>query len=119
VLAAVLSAPVAHAGSGLLVGVSKDMMKWSPTRPALVRGHMAGLGMGAVRVTFRWSPGQSEPRGYTVLALRRAEETAAGRRLVLAVYSKARNAPLIARLRRRYCRYVVHLLELAPYVQAR
>ena len=91
-------------------------MKWSPTRPALVRGHMARLGIGAVRVTFRWSPGQSEPRGSTVLALRRAEETAAGRRLVLAVYSKAKHAPLIARFRRRYCRYVVHLLELAPDV---
>jgi hypothetical protein len=51
-----------------------------------------------------------------VLALRRAEETAAGRRLVLAVYSKARHAPLIARFRRRYCRYVVSLLEIAPDV---
>ena len=80
-----LTAPVAHAGDGLLVGVSEDMMKWSPTRPALVRGHMARLGIGAVRVTLRWSPGQSRPRGPTVLALRRAEETARGRRLVLAV----------------------------------
>ena len=80
-----LTAPVAHAGDGLLVGVSEDMMKWSPTRPELVRGHMARLGIGAVRVTLRWSPGQSRPRGPTVLALRRAEETARGRRLVLAV----------------------------------
>src|SRR5262245_44827033 len=92
------------------------MMKWSPTRPALVRRHMARLGIGAVRVTLRWSPGESYPRGSTVLALRRAEETAAGRRLVPAIYSKARHAPLIARARRQYCGYVERLLDLAPEV---
>ena len=111
-----LAAPAAHAGNGLVVGVSEDMMKWSPTRPALVRGHMARLGIGAVRVTLRWSPGESRPRGKTVIALRRAEETARGRRLVLAVYSRARNVPLIARLRRQYCGYVVRILSLAPEV---
>jgi hypothetical protein len=112
----VLAAPVAHAGDGLLIGVSEDMMKWSPTRPALVRGHMARLGIGAVRVTLRWSPGQSRPRGATVLALRRAEETARGQRLVLSVYSRARYAPRIARFRRQYCGFVVRLLALAPEV---
>jgi len=112
----VLAAPAAHAGNGLVIGVSEDMMKWSATRPALVRGHMARLGIGAVRVTLRWSPGESRPRGKTVIALRRAEETARGRRLVLAVYSRARNVPLIARLRRQYCGYVVRILSLAPEV---
>jgi hypothetical protein len=46
-------APVAHAGEGIPVGVSEDMMKWSPARSALARGHMAQLGTGAVRVTLR------------------------------------------------------------------
>jgi hypothetical protein len=68
-------------------------MKWSPTRPTLVGGHIARLGIGPVRVTFRWSPGRSEPRGSTVLALRRADETAAGRRLVVAVYIVIWNEP--------------------------
>jgi len=113
----VLTAPAAHAGDGLLVGVSEDMMKWSPTRAVLVRGHMARLGIGAVRVTLRWSPGESRPRGATVVALRRAEYTARGRRLVLAVYSRARHAPQIARLRRQYCGFVVRLLSLAPEVK--
>ena len=61
------------------------------------------LGIGAVRVTLRWTPGETSPRGSTVVALRRAQETALGRRLVLAVYSKARRAPLIARRRHEYC----------------
>jgi hypothetical protein len=84
-------------------------MKWSPTRSALVRGHMTHLGLGGVRVTLRWSPDEEYPRGSTVLALRRAEQAASGRRLVLAVYSKAPDAPKIARLRRAYCGFVVQL----------
>jgi len=116
VLVAALAAPAAHAGDGLVVGVSEDMMKWSPTRPAVVRGHMARLGIGAVRVTLRWSPGETSPRGSTMVALRRAQATARGRRLVLAVYSKARKAPMIARRRHEYCTYVASLLALAPRV---
>jgi len=116
VLVAALAAPAAHAGDGLVVGVSEDMMKWSPTRPAVVRGHMARLGIGAVRVTLRWSPGETSPRGSTMVALRRAQDTARGRRLVLAVYSKARKAPQIARRRQEYCSYVASLLALAPRV---
>ena len=115
-LLAALAAPAAHAGDRLVIGVSEDMMKWSPTRPAVVRGHMARLGIGAVRVTLRWTPGETSPRGSTVVALRRAQETALGRRLVLAVYSKARRAPLIARRRHEYCSYVTNLLALAPRV---
>jgi hypothetical protein len=116
VLVAVLAAPAARAGNGLVVGVSEDMMKWSKRRPALVREHMARLGIGAVRVTLRWSPGVTAVRGPTVLALRRGQEAALGRRLVLAVYSRARNAPLIWRHRREYCTYVARLLALAPRV---
>jgi hypothetical protein len=92
------------------------MMKWSPTRPAAVRVHMARLGIGAVRVTLRWSPGETSPRGSTMTALRRAQETARGRRLVLAVYSKAKRAPLIARRRHEYCAYVADVLTHAPRV---
>jgi hypothetical protein len=116
VLIAALAAPAARAGDGLLVGVSEDMMKWSPTRPAAVRVHMARLGIGAVRVTLRWSPGETSPRGSTMTALRRAQETARGRRLVLAVYSKAKRAPLIARRRHEYCAYVADVLTHAPRV---
>ena len=92
-------------------------MKWSQTDSELTHQHMARLGIGAVRVTLRWAPGQSGPRGKTVVALRRAQQAAAGRRLVLAVYSRARRAPLIARMRRQYCGYVVRLLALAPQVK--
>src|SRR5262245_62291947 len=100
----------ARAGDGLLVGVSEDMMKWSATRPALTHRHVQHLGIGAIRVTFRWSPGQRHPRGSTVVALRRAQQAAAGRKLVLSVYSRARRAPLVAARRDEYCSFVSALL---------
>ena len=110
VLAAVLCS-TAPAGDGLLVGVSEDSMKWSPERGKLAARHMYRLGVSAVRVTIRWSPGQSAPRGPTLVALRRAIRTAGGRRLVLAVYSRAHGAPQIARRRRQYCGFVGRLLS--------
>jgi hypothetical protein len=115
-LAALLS-PSASAGPRLLVGVSEDAMKWSSQRSALTAMQMARLGIGAVRVTLRWSPGESAPRGVTVVALHRAVAAARGRRLVLAVYSRADGAPQIARLRRQYCGFVGRLLVLAAHVQ--
>ncbi len=117
IAAVALALPAAaSAGSGLLVGVSEDMMKWSATRPALTHRYVRHLGVGAVRVTFRWSPAERRPHGATILALRRAETAAAGRKLVLAVYSRADRAPLIWRLRDRYCSYVAGMLRLAPEV---
>src|SRR3954451_6976681 len=93
----------AAAGNGLVVGVSEDGMKWSPERGKLTARHMYRLGIGAVRVTFRWSPGQNVRERATLIALHRAVRTAGHRRLVLAVYSRAARAPQIARLRRQYC----------------
>jgi hypothetical protein len=116
VLAAALCSSAA-AGDGLLVGVSEDGMKWSPARGALTARYMYRLGIGAVRVTIRWFPGESAPHGPTLIALRRAIQTARHRRLVIAVYSRARHAPLIARYRRQYCGFVGRLLLRAGRVR--
>ena len=91
---ALLAPAAARAGDGLIVGDSEDMMKWSSTRPALTHRYVRHLGIGAIRVTFRWAPGQFYPRGSTMVALRRAKRAAAGRKLVLAVYSRANRTPL-------------------------
>jgi hypothetical protein len=113
---AALAVPAAHAGSRLIVGVSEDMMKWSSTRPAQTRLNMNRLGIGAVRVTLRWSPGRRRPTGATIVALRRAQEAARGHQLVLSVYSRSNHAPSGARMRRQYCGFVTGLLALAPRV---
>jgi hypothetical protein len=113
-----LPAPgAARAGDGLIVGVSEDMMKWSSTRPTITHRYVRHLGIGAIRVTFRWAPGQSYPRGTTMIALRRAERAAAGRKLVLAVYSRANRTPLDPAMRGQYCTFVSRLLTAAPHVK--
>ncbi len=114
---AALLCPTARAGPGLLVGVSDDSMKWSPAAGRLTRHHLHRLGIGAIRVTLRWSPGQTVPRDKTVVALRRAVQTSRGMRLVLAVYSRADRAPRTPRLRARYCGFIVRLLRRAPAVR--
>ena len=93
-------------------------MKWSPTRPAVTHRHVRHLGIGAIRVTLRWAPGQTNPRGTTMVALRRAERAAVGRKLVLAVYSAPNRAPLD---RAAHARAVLHASSptcspLAPQV---
>jgi hypothetical protein len=52
-----------------------------------------------------------------LVALRRAIRAAGHRRLVLAVYSRARRAPLIAGHRRQYCGFVGGLLFRAGRVR--
>jgi len=116
-LIALVVSAAAEAGPGLVVGVSEDMVKWSATRPALTHRHIQHLGIGAIRVTFRWAPGQSYARGTTMVALRRAEQAAAGRKLVLAVYSRADRTPLTESMRSQYCTFVVRLLNAAPSVR--
>ena len=114
---ALLAPAAARAGDGLIVGVSEDMMKWSSTRPALTHRYVRHLGIGAIRVTFRWAPGQFYPRGSTMVALRRAERAADGRKLVLAVYSRANRTPLDPAMRGQYCTFVARLLTAAPQVK--
>lgn len=111
-LTAVLAPAAARAGSGLIVGVSEDMMKWSATRPALTNAYARRLNLGAVRVTLRWSPGKIHVDGAAALAVRRALRAAHGMRLVLAVYSRPDRAPVSSRARRQYCVYVRNVLAL-------
>ena len=116
-LFAALAAPAAHAGDRLVIGVSEDMMKWSPTRPAVVRGHMARLGIGAVRVTLRWTPGETSPtrldggRAQARTGDRTRTSARAGRLL-----ARRDGRRMIARRRHEYCSYVANLLALAPRV---
>lgn len=117
VLLALLAPAAARAGDGLIVGVSEDMMKWSSTRPAETHRYARHLGIGAIRVTLRWAPGQAYARGSTMVALRRAERAAAGRKLVLAVYSRADRTPLDQAMRDQYCTFVSRLLAAAPQVK--
>jgi hypothetical protein len=105
-LAALAAAEPARAGSGLIVGVADDHIKWTP-EPGPVLAAVSALRLDAIRVTLDWRPGRRHLTGRDHIALRRA--TAAdphGVRVVLAVYGRAVDAPRGRRAREDYCRFV-------------
>jgi len=112
-------AGAAQAGPGLLIGVADDTLKWSnqPTaQRALV--YTRDLGVGAVRVTVPWQPGQTQlgvldrrPVDRMILAT-----WGNGLRVVLAVYGRAVDAPQDDAHRIAYCQFVASLLHRYPGV---
>src|SRR5207302_11241356 len=77
-LAAAALAPSAAAMPGLLVGVDDDSLKWYGHTGSLLSIY-SSLGVGAVRVTLDWTPGESFPSGTERTELQRAAN--AGQRI--------------------------------------
>ena len=112
-------AGAAHAGSGLLIGVADDTLKWSDkttAQRALV--YTRDLGVRAVRVTVPWQPGQTQlsvidrqPVDRMILAT-----WGGGLRVVLAVYGRPDDAPQNDAQRATYCQFVAGLLHRYPGV---
>ena len=112
-------AGTARAGSGLLIGVADDGLKWSDkatAQHALV--YTRDLGVRAVRVTVPWQPGQTQlslidrqPVDRMILAT-----WGGGLRVVLAVYGRPDDAPQNDAQRGTYCQFVASLLHRYPGV---
>lgn len=118
-LVACLLAGPAAAGPGLLVGVADDSLKWdaSPQTQAAL-SYLHDLGVGAVRVTVPWAPGETRlpldergPVDHMILAT-----WGHGLRVVLAVYGRPDDAPQTAAARDAYCTFVASLLRRYPGV---
>lgn len=116
VLAAVALPPSAAAASGLLLGVDDDSLKWA-SRPGPLLSAYAELGVGAVRVTLDWTPGQLVPTGTARTELNRVAAASSRVRIVLAVTGPASAPPLDAGSRAAYCGYVGYLLRRMPSVR--
>lgn len=114
-LAALLVARVATAGPGLLVGVADDTIKW-PGQSVPFAGVAQSLGLGAVRVTLPWQPGQTTPSVQDDVQLQAALTGAGGARVVVAVYGNATDAPQDDTARAAYCSDVAGLLATFPQV---
>lgn len=115
VLALAVAAPAA-AEPGLLLGLADDSLRWQ-SRPGQLLSVYRQLGLGAVRVTLAWTPGQ--------LALDRTQRTemqrvaAAGRRvrIVLAVTGPVDRPPLDDASRATFCTYVAGVLARYPWIR--
>ena len=110
-LALLLGPEPARAGSGLLIGVHDDSIKWTE-RPKPILGAMRALGLGGMRVTLEWRPGKRHLTGSDHDALRRAVAAKGyGVRTVLGVYGRAADAPRDRAGREDYCRFVRNVLH--------
>jgi hypothetical protein len=112
-------AGTARAGSGLLVGVADDSLKWTDKAQAqLALGYTRDLGLRAVRVTVPWRAGETRlpldqrgPVDRMILAT-----WGRGLRVVLSVYGSAGDAPRTDAQRDAYCAFAASLLRRYPGV---
>jgi hypothetical protein len=113
------TAGTAHGGSGLLVGVADDSLKWTDKGQAQVAlAHTRDLGLRAVRVTVPWKPGETKlpldqrgPVDRMILAT-----WGRGLRVVLSVYGSTGDAPQTDAQRDDYCAFAGSLLRRYPGV---
>src|SRR3954470_12995607 len=112
-----VSAGSAKAGPGLLLGADDDTLKWTEDTASAVQ-HEQALGLGAIRMTLKWSTGQSKLDDDGRTYLRRAQNAARlGVRIVLAVYGDAASPPLTTETQGQYCSYVQDALSRAKSVR--
>ena len=108
------SPPRAHAGSGLLVGVDDDTLKWSFPGWRFIDAY-EGLQLSAIRVTLHWRRGEwSLDRLARLYVDRVTTARMNGNRVVLSIYGRPRAAPATSDERDAYCSYVVEALRAAP-----
>lgn len=105
-------APQAHADAGLFAGVADDRFKHGGASYAVA----GDLGLEAVRVTLRWSPGQTTLAARDAVELDNVVAGAGAIRVVLAVYGARETPPLDDAARAQYCEYIRGALARYPTV---
>jgi hypothetical protein len=105
----------AGAAPGLLLGVDDDSLKWYAHTSSLLSIYRT-LGVGAVRVTLDWSPGETFPAGTDRTELQRAANAGRSIRVVLAVTGPASQPPVDDAGRASYCGFVANILRRYPWI---
>lgn len=100
----------------IIVGVTDDTAKWMVRQDGIVGVHR-DLRLMAVRVTVPWRPGQVKPTRLQGVYLHRiARMIQLNDRIVLAVYNRARFAPVAAPARHQYCSFLGGVLRRIPLI---
>jgi hypothetical protein len=98
-----------------VLGVDDDSLKWYAHTSSLLSIYRT-LGIGAVRVTLDWSPGESFPLGAERTELQRAANAGRSIRVVLAVTGSADEPPLDDAARASYCGFAANVLRRYPWI---
>jgi hypothetical protein len=115
-LAAAAFAAPAAAAPGLLLGVDDDSIKWT-TQLRSVYAVYANLGVGAVRVTLDWTPGELFPSGSGRTELARIGAVSRHIRVVLAIGGPASSPPTDGAGRASYCTFAANVLRRFPAIR--
>ncbi|HSP74204.1 MAG TPA: hypothetical protein VLN26_17665 [Gaiellaceae bacterium] len=116
-LGLLLAAPAA-AGTGMFVGAAEDNARSLDPLAAKSKLDLAAIaGLGTVRMTSIWTPGETIVGGDELVALRNAATAARfdGIRLVLSIYPRdRRTTPLSSRARGEFAQYAASVARLVP-----
>jgi hypothetical protein len=120
VLAGLALAPAASAGPGMYFGAAEDAAKSADPMVSKAKMDLAVLaGFDAIRLTAIWTPGETQLRGYELLATRNAVAAAdlTGVRIVLSVYHYgSKTTPLNGKNREEFASYAGWLAKTFPTV---
>src|SRR2546421_5221621 len=109
-------APVESTHLKMVVGVTDDTAKWMTRQDGIVGVHR-DLRLMAVRVTIPWRPGQVSPSPLQQVYVHRiARMIQLNDRIVLAVYNRARFAPVTSQDRNDYCAFLHGMLRRLPLI---
>jgi hypothetical protein len=111
------AASQAAAQPGLLLGVTDDSLRWTQKQGTIQRA-LTDLGLGAIRFTQTWKPGETKITQADATSLGHAITGARGLRVVLSVYgAAATDAPQTDAARAQYCTYVRSIVLRFPQVR--
>ena len=113
-LALAFAAPAA-AGSGLLVGVDDDGLKWE-AEPGATLAVIRDVGVKAVRITLGWRAGETGVSEWNARVLDRVVTNSFGVRVVVALYGRPDEAPVDGPGRTAYCSSLADLVSRYPSV---
>jgi len=111
---AALAAVPAFAGSGLVVGVNEDAVKWRPDISSIG----GDLNLGYYRVTQSWQPNQTQPSDSDTASIAAAVANAGSQKILLSVFGSANAAPRNSSARAHYCGFVSSVLDRFPQIAA-
>ncbi|HET8893395.1 MAG TPA: hypothetical protein VFM96_04805 [Gaiellaceae bacterium] len=114
---AAAAAPVAaQASPGLLLGIDDDALKWYPQTVSLLSIYNQ-LGVGAVRVTLDYTPGETFPTGTERTELQRVGNASRYIRVVLAVTGQPSSPPLDDASRASFCGFIANVARRYPAIR--
>ena len=117
-LLGIFAAAPARAGTGMFVGAAEDESRKLDPLAAKSKLDLAAVaGLGTIRMTSIWSPGETVLRGDELIALRNASTAAQfdGVRLIVSIYPRdRRTTPLNARARGEFAQYAASVARLVP-----